>query len=183
MKLNLGSGKKRIEGFTNVDILPWDGNTDILWDLTNVPYRFVTEPVEEIVAIEVLEHISFRDTMKVLKEWYRILKPGGRLVVQVPDCGKMMEYYTKGLICDCVPHKAERMEDFKPNPWCPKCEGKAKINPRRWLFAFTGAQKHEYDFHRNIFTEEILRENLQEAGFKKVEFHNNIYKLIAHCYK
>ena len=150
MKYNLGGGPKRIDGYLNVDAHPWDVSTDVIWDLTKVPYGFVEEPVDEIVAMELLEHLSFRETQKVLREWYSILKVGGKLSIQVPDCGKMMEYYTQGLICDCVPHKAIDWE-FSADKWCVKCSGKAKINPVRWLYAFTGAQKHEYDIHRYIF--------------------------------
>ena len=135
------------------------------------------------MAVEVLEHIPFRKTLKVLKEWYRILKIGGKLTIQVPDCGKMMEYYVKGLVCDCVPHKAKEWKDYKPNPWCIKCEGKAVVNTKRWYYSFTGAQKHRYDFHKNIFTKNNLESLLLEAGFKKVVFEDNPYKLIVNCVK
>jgi len=181
---NFGGGPKRIEGFINIDALSWNGITDIIWDLTNTPYTFVTEPVDEIMAIEFLEHISFRDTWKVLKEWYRILRVGGKLVIQVPDCGKMMEYYVNGLVCDCVPHKVQKRGDFKADPNCWECRGKAKVNPKRWLYSFTGAQKHfPHDLHKNIFTKEILREAIESVGFKKVEFKENVNKLVVVAFK
>lgn len=183
IRYNFGGGPKKIEGFKNVDILDWNGATDIIWDLTKTPYDFVKDYVDEIQAVELLEHISFRDTTRVLKEWYRILKPDGKLVIQVPDIGKMIEYYINNEICDCVPHKANNWRGFKADPWCTKCDGRGKINPVRWLYAFTGAQKHEFDTHRNIFTRDILRKNLEDAGFKKVDFEENIYKIIAICRK
>ena len=183
LKLNLGAGPRKIKDFTSVDALKWEGVTDMVWDLTEVPYEFVTEPVQEIIAIEVLEHISFRDMDKVLKEWYRILKPFGLLTVQVPDCGKMMEAYVKGLICECVPHKAANIEEYKAEPWCSICKGKAIVNPRRWQFSFTGAQKHEYDTHKNFFTKEILEAAFKKVGFSKVEFISHPFKLIAKAVK
>jgi len=184
IKLDLGGGPRKIEGFINVDALSWNGITDIIWDLTNIPYTFVTEPVDEIMAIEFLEHISFRDTLRVLKEWYRILKPGGKLLLQVPDCGKMMEMYVNKEICDCVPHKALERGDFKADPNCWECKGKAKVNPRRWLYSFIGAQKHfPHDLHKNIFTKEILKSYLEGARFRKIEFKDNIYKLVVNCQK
>jgi len=183
-KYNFGGGPRRTKGFINVDALPWNGITDIVWDLTNIPYAFVTKPVDEIMAIEFLEHISFRDTLRVLKEWYRILRMGGKLTIQVPDGGKMMEYYVKGLVCDCVPHKVQRKKDFKADPNCWICGGKAKVNTRRWLYSFTGAQKHfPHDIHKNIFTKEILERDLRDAGFKKLKWKDNLYKLTVVCYK
>lgn len=183
LKLNLGSGPRQIKGFKNVDALPWVGKTDIIWDLTNIPYSFVTEEVDELVAIEVLEHISFRELDKVVNEWYRILNDGGKLTVQVPDCGRMMEAYVNKTICECVPHKALSIEDYKPNPWCTLCEGRGTVNPFRWQFAFTGAQKHPYDFHRTIFTKDLLEQLLKSVGFEDIEFVPHIYKLIVVCHK
>ena len=185
VKLNFGGGSKRIEGFENVDALDWNGITDMIWDLTEVPYVFIKEPVNEIIAMELLEHISWRDTEKVLKEWYRILEIGGKISIQVPACDKMMEMYINKEICDCVKHKPLCDEDTKGKENCWMCQGKGKVNPTRWLMAFCGAQKHEYDKHLNIFTKEILEKNLTEAGFSKIEIKYDKYnwKLIATAFK
>lgn len=183
-KINLGSGKKLRKGWINIDGLPYDG-IDYEWDLVHIPYPFLDkiQPIEEIEAIEVLEHISWRDSLKVVKEWYNILETGGRLTIQVPDCGKMMEMYVNKEICDCVPHKASSWEGFKPDSDCYNCKGKAKVNPTRWLFSFTGAQKHGYDTHKNTFTKESLKSLLIQAGFMNIKFTDNIYKLIVVCKK
>ena len=184
-KLNFGSGPKRIKGFIGIDALPWKGVTDIVWDLIDIPYTFVTEPADEIMAIEFLEHISFRHTLRVLKEWYRILKVGGKLTIQVPAIDKMCEMFSKGEICDCVKHKPQNDEEARGKKDCWECKGKGKINPIRWLMAFCGAQKHPRDIHRNVFTKDILRKNLQDAGFRDVVIKYDKYewKLKAVCYK
>lgn len=184
LKLNIGSGNKKIEGFLNVDVLNWNGNTDILLDATKTPYPdWHYNQVAEIVSEEFLEHISFRKTFGIIKEWHRILMPGGSLKIQVPDIGKMMIYFLAGRLCDCVPRKAASMKDYKPMPTCFKCHGRAIIHPERWHYAFTGAQKHEYDYHRNIFTRDYLERLLLRAGFQEIEFEDNIYKLIVKCKK
>ena len=184
MKLNLGSGPKRVKGYLNVDALEWDGLVDIVWDLTEIPYSFVKEPIEEIVAVEVLEHISFRDMFNVLKEWHRILEKGGKLHIQVPDIGKMCKYYANDQICECVPHKAASYDKFKAQEGCWECGGKGMINPDRWYFAFVGAQKHiPHDIHKNVFNKVSLKKHLVEIGFKNIEFKEHIYKLIVNCEK
>lgn len=183
IKLNIGSGRNKYEGFLNVDIQDWDGNTDIIQDLTKVPYQFEGDSVSEIISLETLEHISFKQTFQVVKEWHRILKPGGKAIIQVPDCGKAMEYYVNRQICDCVPHKGSSMEDFKAKEDCEKCNGRAKINPVRWLYSFTGAQKHAYDAHLNIFTEERMGELLRQVGFTFIEFKPHLFKLIVEVTK
>lgn len=181
-KLNIGCGRKKIDGYTNIDGLSWNGNTDIIWDITKTPYPFKDNQIEEIVCMEVLEHISFNDTLRVLNEFYRILDIGGTLHLQVPDCGRMMEYYVNGEVCECVPHK-DTGDGFKANPNCTNCQGKAKVNPMRWLLAFTGASKHKFDYHLNIFTRECLELLLNIAQFNGLEWKDNINKLIVKCIK
>ncbi len=177
MKLNVGSAQKRIEGFTNLDVLDWSGNTDILHDLNSFPYPFEEGAVEEIHCRDALEHIAYFNTERVLREFYRILQPGGLLAVRVPDCGKAMQYFVEGRVCDCVPQKTPEMGAYVAKPNCPRCGGKAVMNTTRWLLSFTGAQKHEYDIHRMIFTTEMMREILERVGFREIAFKDNPYKI------
>lgn len=199
VRLNMGSASKRIDGYLNVDVRKVP-DVDIILDLTAIPYEenFAvadtwlledvpkddwTDWVDEILAQEFLEHISFKVVSNVLAEWNRIMKPGGILNVQVPDIGKMCEYYTKKQICQCVPHKARDWNSFSAMRKCSFCNGKAKVNPDRWRFAFSGAGKHDYDWHKNQFTEESLKSVLKGAGFRDIKFDENIYKLVCRCKK
>jgi len=176
LKYNFGSNKKNIEGYINVDALEMEG-VDVVQDLTKVPYAFArSNSVDEIKAEEFLEHVPFNKAYPMLKEWYRILKPGGILKIQVPDCGKAMEYYVKGQICECVPHKGVNGR-FEANKQCFTCGGNGKINPTRWLLSFTGAQKHPWDYHLNIFTKDRLENLLKSAGFNDIGFEDDINKL------
>jgi len=185
LRLNFGSAHDHVKGFRNVDGLDWDGNTDFLWNITAVPYPLDTESVEEIRSIETLEHISFRDTSKVLSEWHRILKVGAKVTIGVPAVDKMCEMYVNKEICQCIPHKIKRMKDLVPDPECYYCKGKGKVNPTRWLMAFCGAQKHRLDQHLNVFTKENLEEYLKNAGFKdiSISYEVNDWKLKAKALK
>lgn len=81
LKLNLGSGRKRYPSFINIDRakLP---ETDLVWDLEEVPLPFKDNSVSEIVSEHVLEHIS--NLPRLLEEMYRITKPNGRWKIVVP---------------------------------------------------------------------------------------------------
>ena len=181
-KLNIGSGRKRVEGYANMDALNWDGNTDIRHNLTDIPYPFKDNRIEKIVCHEVLEHLGFRDIRPVLNEFWRILQKGGNLNIQVPDCGKMMEYYAEGLVCRCVNHK-DTGKGFNADPNCQECNGKAKVSKTRWEIAFTGAQKHNFDYHNSFFIKEKMEECLREARFYKISFKEDINKIKVSCYK
>ncbi|MFH2018558.1 MAG: methyltransferase domain-containing protein [bacterium] len=177
MKLNFGSNNKKIEGFLNVDALPLE-NVDVVCDFNEAPYPFDNDSAVEILAIELLEHLSYKSARIFLNECFRILKPGGEFIVQVPNIGEMCRMYTFGQVCSCVPHKAIVQSDFKADKNCPECSGAGRINPQRWKFAFSGAQKHEFDFHLSHWTGEILKKEITAVGFSRVQRIDHIYKLI-----
>lgn len=76
------------EELTTLDINP-NVNPDIIWDLNNLPLPFDDKSFDEIHAYQVLEHIGSQgDYMcffKQFKEFYRILKDGGKIFISVPD--------------------------------------------------------------------------------------------------
>lgn len=203
IKINIGSHNKRIKKFISLDGLDLE-NVDAVGELGQAPYllkikdtelgkalkdisefqeekwKIKDNTVDYIQSIEFLEHISFRQTYQVLKEWKRILKPNGIVEIQVPDCGKMMEMFINNEICDCIPHKVigKDFNELKADENCFACGGKGKVNPLRWIYAFIGAQKNDkYDVHRNIFTKERMEYYLKEVGFREIVFVDDIYKI------
>jgi len=81
MKLNLGCGNKRLEGFTGVDKIPTPA-VDISHDLNIFPYPFATGSAQEILLDNVLEHLD--DVIKVMTEIYRLAAPGALIKIRVP---------------------------------------------------------------------------------------------------
>jgi ubiquinone/menaquinone biosynthesis C-methylase UbiE len=82
VKLNLGSGIKRFEGFLNVDSDPLC-NPDYVLVLGKETLPFDDNSVEEILLHHVFEHIG-EGFFDMLKELYRICKHGAIIDVQVP---------------------------------------------------------------------------------------------------
>lgn len=58
---------------------------DIVAEAGDIPVD--TESQDFVYASHVLEHLV--DYRKALREWYRVLKPGGKLLLLVPDHGKV----------------------------------------------------------------------------------------------
>ena len=81
VKLNLGAGEDRREGYINVD---WNdlAKPDVKHNLNQFPYPFEDNKFDEIMASHVLEHLD--KPFDVMKEFHRILKPGGQLIIKVP---------------------------------------------------------------------------------------------------
>ncbi len=68
-------------GYVNVDFLA-DLKPDVVHNLDEFPYPFADESFEEIFASHVLEHL--KDPFAAMREWRRLLKPGGKLIIRVP---------------------------------------------------------------------------------------------------
>lgn len=91
MKLHLGSGKKLIHGFVNVDIDPSVG-ADVIDDVFALA-KFDCNSADYIYCSHCLEHSSRETSAKALMRWFDVLKPGGMLRVAVPDIAAAFEWY------------------------------------------------------------------------------------------
>jgi len=91
MRLEVGSGYHPTAGFTHLDINPSAPDVDII----GAAYPLDVPPgsVRELRCVDVLEHLSYWDTDAVLADWARVLQPGGRLYVQVPDAERIMWWF------------------------------------------------------------------------------------------
>jgi predicted SAM-dependent methyltransferase len=136
MKLNLGCGDKILDGYINIDLV--NPNADKLHDCTDLSF-IEDNQADEILAVAILEHIHPLKVMESLKEWFRVLKPSGRLIIEVPD---MLE------ICRMYENADRGMKYFITH-----C-----------LF---GAWMPEYP-HLYGWCEELLFEHFIGAGFKNI---------------
>lgn len=136
MKLHLGCGKRYIPGFVHIDAVdhPHVDHVATIDNLSFIP----NDSVDLIYNCHVLEHFKRRDVVRVLKEWHRVLKPGGILRTSVPDFAQLCEVYRRFGKLELV------------------------IGP---LF---GRQDYLYNIHYNAFDFPTLSALMQEAGFVRV---------------
>jgi len=146
-KLNLGSGGKTIPGFTNCDLFPEPG-VDELFSMEEIPY--IDKSVDEISSEHALEHLPRPMAEKAIREFARVLKPGGKLDLKVPDledcCRKFLE--NPQLQESWYMHTLYGIQDFRNTPSAPF---KDKVNYGQ--------------IHYTGFTEARMRRLLTEAGF------------------
>lgn len=90
MRIHLGCGDKYWPGFVNVDMICGDVQCDVT-DLS-----FHKESAVEIHAIHLFEHLPRLSCDDVVKHWMSILKPKGKLVIEVPCLNKIAKLIVDG---------------------------------------------------------------------------------------
>jgi predicted SAM-dependent methyltransferase len=105
--------------------------------------QFESNSVDAIYASHVLEHFYYglnNELMSTLKEWSRVLKPGGQLLISVPDLKTLCWLYLHPNLMPIERHQIMRI-----------------------IF---GGQTNVYDVHKVGFDFEILALYLEEVGFQ-----------------
>jgi predicted SAM-dependent methyltransferase len=90
MRLHLGCGKRRLEGWINCDL----HDSDMDMDIRALPFE--DNSADEILAVHVCEHFYVLDILSVLKEWQRVLKPGGTIALELPCLDKVIAHFING---------------------------------------------------------------------------------------
>jgi len=147
LKLNLGCGNIRWEGWTGVDIEKGDLRCDLRQ--LNLPDNCANVAI----AVHVIEHFYQWEVQPLLVEWRRVLIPGGKLILELPCMDKVLNYLHK-----CMANKIP-------------------IAPAMGWFVFWGDPKYQNPLmgHKWGYTKQMIREELERAGFGEIEFKKPRY--------
>lgn len=143
IRLNLGAGGQVLDGWQSVGL---EDHHDIKTDLHALPLP--DDHADEVMAIHVFEHFHRWEALGILQEWRRVLKPGARLILELPE-----------LLRCC--------RNVLDNP-----------DPRRGVWGLFGDPGYcePLMVHKWCYTEPELAGLMREAGFRKIktrppEFH------------
>jgi len=139
IKLNLGSGNKKIKDFLSVDIQNFK-NVDIVADISNLPFQ--EKSIDEIYSCCAIEHFGRNKWKEVLQHWYNLLKDGGVLRLSTADFEACCREYLEN----------KKIESL--------------------LGLIVGGQKDHTDWHGMIFDFNLLKQELENIGFKDVKRYN-----------
>ncbi len=158
MKLNLGCGDKILPGYVNVDVVESrrGHKPDVICDLRQLT-MFEDNIADEILSVHVVEHFWRWEVLDVLKEWTRVLKPGGRMVLECPN-----------LISAC--------QELLQNPEIasgPGPEGQRTM----WVLYGDPSWKDPYMIHRWAYTPLSLAQLMREAGLARLRQEPAQFKL------
>jgi len=145
--LHFGGGDNRIKDFLNID---GDMMTacDVIADV-NHRIKLRSNSFYVIYSSHVFEHIPRSKTKKVLAEWHRVLKPGGKCYIAVPDLEEVLKEYISGL------------SSFDTEV--------GKKNAELMAGIIYGGQDTRHNFHYFGYSFVTLKSLLESVGFTQVK--------------
>jgi ubiquinone/menaquinone biosynthesis C-methylase UbiE len=151
VKLNIGCGLDKRIGYVNVDIRE-DVKPDIVIDIEReLLKKFNDQSVEEIIAKDFIEHLSWRKVKDFIRDCHRVLKKGGKIYIQTPDL-------------QAIAQKVILNPNFKYGT----LEGYEAIS--YWVY---GGQEYRENTHKSGFTIPTLKQLLESNGFKIESISND----------
>lgn len=152
--LDIGPHKYPIKGFETLDARP---GFDIQADASE-PLPIPDDTYGIVHASHVIEHIAWWKTAATLKEWVRILTPGGRLEIWTINAAMIAQYI--------LAHE-NGLKAPIPDGWLRRNK---EQNPYKWAAGrlFSYDRYEPYSWHRALFTPKYLVQCMEEAGLSCV---------------
>ncbi len=91
IKLDLGCGKNKKEGFIGVDQRKFDG-VDVVLNLIKDKWPWKSGSVSEIHMSHALEHFTGPERVKIFNEMYRVMRTGATALITTPYYGSERAY-------------------------------------------------------------------------------------------
>jgi hypothetical protein len=155
LRLNVGSGAARLDGWVNIDLAPAELSMHLAWGLP-----FTDASVEYLYVSHVLEHMYKEEARALLAESRRVLAPAGVLRVVVPDLEKCLRAYAEG---DAEFFETRRRLWPRSSRLC--------TTPLEFILknAGTGIKPGRFWGHKHGYDFQTLAHDLRQAGFTRVE--------------
>jgi predicted SAM-dependent methyltransferase len=144
--LHLGCGGNEIPGWLNTDLYPTSPSILSL-DATK-PFPFANDTFDYVFSEHMIEHIPYPAGCFMLRECFRVMKPGGTIRISTPDLRFVVDLY------NCPHDDYIRWATEQLIPWAPVADRAFVVNN---FFRDWG--------HQFIFDDRTLSASLRETGF------------------
>jgi len=150
INLHLGCGGNRVPNYINVDLYPSDTKVtdtsrngcvaDVFCDIRKLELDENT--VDNILTQHVVEHFTRWDAIDMIRSWFLIIKPNGKLITEMPDFRKCVLWLF---------HFKRRKRDL----------AKSQFYGNQW-------DRLDYETHRYVWSATEFEKILLDIGFSDV---------------
>jgi len=156
MKLNIGCGADYRSGFINIDASDELNRVDKIIDISvaSLADHFQENSVAFILANDIIEHHFHWEAVRILREFHKILTPGGTCEMRVPDCGKIIRSWSFN-----IDKKLTLLFGGQDVPQGIQSDMEASRQKYPHLFC-----------HKYGWTKERMKRELSGIGFSKITF-------------
>jgi predicted SAM-dependent methyltransferase len=148
--LQLGAGRYGLPGWLNTDIRPRDSSAVYL-DVTS-PFPLADRSMEYVYSEHLIEHLTYKQGLFMLREARRVLRADGRIRIATPDLSKLIALFGAT--------KTDLQEQYVRYMINRRYRGGV---PCRDVFVLNGFF-HGWG-HQFVYDAEALRTALEQAGF------------------
>jgi predicted SAM-dependent methyltransferase len=152
--LQLGCGPHHFDGWLATDLTPQDRGKAVYLDATR-RFPFPDAKFDFIVAEQMIEHLSFRGALHMLRECHRVLRPGGTLRVSTMDV-----HLARLLLTEPLSDRLQRYVTWSNTTWEPSCD------PHSAVHVFN-RMNHEWG-HKFLYDAATLIRTFEQCGFTSV---------------
>jgi ubiquinone/menaquinone biosynthesis C-methylase UbiE len=162
LKLNLGCGKSKMDGYVNVDSIKFD-NVDQVADLKK-KWPWADNSVEHIHLSHVLEHFDGQERVHIFNEMHRVLVNGGKALIITPHWASQRAY---GDFTHKWPPVCEFLYYYLSKEWrrVNAPHNDIEFNPKGYKcdFSVTGG----YSLHPQVVPWNLERQTFAQTFYKE----------------
>ena len=152
-KLQIGSGPNHIPGWLTTDIVP--RSNDVVYLDATQPFPMADGTFDYVFSEHLIEHISWQNGLRMLRECRRVLNPGGIVRIATPDLAVMLGLYREDR--DAL---ADRYIEWITDRFLPD------IEMYKASFVINNAFRNWG--HQFLYDEELLEMAMRQAGFTDI---------------
>jgi predicted SAM-dependent methyltransferase len=155
-RLQLGASNSPIKGWLNTDVLPTRRDGVYLDATRRFPFRDNT--FDYVCSEHMIEHIEYPDALFMLRQCFRVLKPGGKIRMSTPDLRVLVGLFSKEKTAAQSFYVDWMTKKFLPN--VSYCKEVFLINNsvRAWG-------------HQFLYDRETIEITMKEIGFENIRYY------------
>jgi predicted SAM-dependent methyltransferase len=155
-KVQLGTSHSLIAGWLNTDLLPSSPEVVYLDATRRFPFKDST--IDYVFSEHVIEHVEYQSALAMLRECYRVLKPGGKIRMSTPDLRVLV-----GLLSSEKTASQNFYIDFAMRKFLPDITFCKEVFVINNAFRAWG--------HQFLYDRQTIETTMRTIGFENIRFY------------